>query len=86
LRQKNDSRMAGQYCNAGFPGKGTGIKTSHYRKDFEIDQLKKLVARLEEDSTALDGQVVMLKDEVKRLRYQYRNFKARVTPPKEPNA
>jgi outer membrane murein-binding lipoprotein Lpp len=54
--------------------------------NFQIDQYKKLVARMEEDAEAAKEREDILKEEVKRLRINYRNFKARVTPPKEPNA
>jgi FtsZ-binding cell division protein ZapB len=76
----------GQIVMPDFRAKEKILKQAITALNFEIDQYKKLVARMEQDAEAAEIRESMLRDEAKRLRHQYRNFKARVTPPKEPNA
>jgi regulator of replication initiation timing len=61
-----------------YTGKIKQLNLSIIARDFEIDQLRKLVTKLEEDNEALTEKNNVVREKLKKLEIYHRNFKARV--------
>jgi FtsZ-binding cell division protein ZapB len=79
----NGIEWQGSIVMPDFRAKERVLRQNIIAKDFHIDQLKKSITKLEEDAEAAAEREDTLRTEVKRLRVQFRNFKARVTTSKD---